>query len=792
MNADLRHALRVLFRAPGFSLAVIMILALGIGVNSAIFSVVDRALIRPLPYADPSHLAMLWEDYSAFGRGKSRMAPANFLDIKRMSRTLEDVAAYTGPAEMDLAGSGPPEEVSGITGTANLLSVLGVAPMLGRTFLPEEERPDSNFVVLSYRLWQRRYNGDPNLVGRAIQMSNRPMIVVGIMPPGFQFPDRQTEFWIPIGMSPQLLARRNSHFLKVVARTKTDLRVMQSEMDQIAKQLAATYPRTNDRIGILAIALKDEVLGETRTTLLVLMCAAGCVLLIACANVANLLLARASARGREIAVRIALGASRARLLRQILTESVVLASAGGALGMLFAIWSMSGLKLLIPTGLSGELGLNVTVVVFTSIVSLATALLFGMGPALQTSRFKLGSRTVTTRDGRLRDMLFVAEVAVALVLVVGAGLLIKTLARIHAMDPGFRTAGILTAEINVPFNKDHGRNHRFYHDVLDRARTIPGVKSVGLTSDLPYTSRGNTMAFTIEGRPQAQMQGLQDALFRLVSPGYLETIGARLKEGRYLEPRDAENAPPVVVVNETLANTYFPGESAVGHRIDSGTGDGKPRMMTIVGVVREIRERGVDPDLKSGVYVPFEQTPITFFQPSEIAVLTTRGPLSMSKELQQAVWSIDPDQPVSNIRTMDAIVDRELANRTEVLWLLGAFAALALGLASLGIYGVLSYLVSQRTREIGLRMAIGATRWDVTCVFLGYSMRLTAIGLAAGTSVAMMTTRLLSTLLYGVSPLDVRTFGAVACLLLLVAVAASAIPTRRAATVDPVIALREE
>ena len=791
MKFDLRYALRVFSRAPGFSLTVIFILALGIGVNSAIFSVIDRALIRPLPYSDPDHLAVLWEDFSAFGVAKNRMAPANFVDLKRMNRTFQDIGAYTGPLEMDLAGSGPPEEVLGISTTANVLGLLGVVPILGRTFIPEEEHEDSNFVVLSYRLWQRRYNGDPNLIGRTIHMSNRPMTVVGVMPRAFQFPDRQTEFWIPIGMSPQLLARRNSHFLKVVGRTKTDLRAAQADLDSIAKQLTAAYPRTNDRIGIRAVALKDEILGERRTAFIVLICAAGCVLLIACANVGNLLLARASGRGREIAVRIALGASRGRLLRQILTESVLLASVGGTLGLLFAFWSMNALKILIPRGLGGDLGLNTSIVAFTCVVSFATALLFGIGPALAVSRSNLGSRSVTTRGGRLRDALVVAEVAIALVLAVAAGLLIQTLAKLRAVNPGFRSAGVLTAQINVPFNRNHGENKRFYSAVLDRVRAIPGVKSAGLTSDFPYTSRGNTMSLAIEGQSQ-QADLSRDALFRLVSPGYLETIGAVLREGRYLDARDNENAPTAVVINETLADRYFPGESALGHRIDTGTGNGQPRMMTIVGVVCEIRERGLDFSLKSGVYVPFAQTAVTFFQPSDIAVLTTREPLSISKELQRAVWSIDPEQPVSKIRTMEAIVDAELANRTEMLWLLGAFAGLALGLASFGIYGVLSYLVSQRTREIGLRMAMGASRWDVTRLFLGYSLRRVTFGLMAGSAIAMMTTRLLSALLYGTSPLDGRTFAVVTCLLFFVGIAASAIPTSRAAAVDPIIALREE
>jgi putative ABC transport system permease protein len=803
MRSDIRYALRVLARAPGFTLAVVLVLALGIGANTAIFSAVDTAVIRPLPYRDPGHLAMLWEDFSAFGVPKNRVSPATFLDWRERSQTFEEIAAYAGPATMALggngAGSGSPEEVLGQSVTWNLLSMLGVAPVAGRTFLKEEEHPDSDSVVLSYGLWQRRFSGDPNLIGHSIFMGNRNLTVVGVMPAGFQFPDRRTEFWIPIGMSPQLLTRRNSHFLKVVGRMRTSPAAAQADMTSVANGLAAEYPGTNARVGITVVPLKDELLGETRTAFLILLSAAGCVLLIACANVGNLLLARASARKREISVRFALGATRVRLLRQIVTENLLLAGTGGALGLLFASWSLYGLRRMIPVGLADHLQLDLRVLAFTCGISILTGLLFGLAPALELSRIQLGSRTVTTHAGRLRDVLVIAEVAIALVLVVGAGLLIETLVRLRAVDAGFRANGILTADINVAFSKSQGRNRRFYDDVLARVRSIPGVKSAGLTSDLPYTSRGNTMSLAIEGNP-APPDLSRDTLFRLVSAGYLETIGAKLKEGRFLEARDRDESVPVVVINETLARQYFPNESALGHRIDTGTGDNQRRWMTIVGVVRDIRERGLDLVLKSAVYVPFPQAAITFFQPSEIAVLvsqdgsqdTRRDPLSLSKDLQQAVWSIDRKQPVSNIRTMDAIVDSELSNRTQILWLLGAFAALALLLAALGIYGVLSYVVSQRTREIGLRVAIGASQWDVVRMILGYSARLTAMGLGAGIAMAIAATRLLSTLLYGVSPLDIRTFLAVSTLLMLVALAASLIPTRRAAGVDPMIALREE
>ncbi len=459
--------------------------------------------------------------------------------------------------------------------------------------------------------------------------------------------------------------------------------------------------------------------------------------------------------------------------------------------MLFAKWGIVALEKMVPVGLPGGLRLDWRALAFTSAVSIFTGLLFGLLPAIRLAKIQVSDRTSIGQGSRIRDVLVAAEVAIALVLVIGAALLIETLVHLRAVDPGFHSQGILTAEINVPNTKYHGKNQRFYSDLLGRVRSIPGVKSAGLTSDLPYTSRGNTMSLAIEGKPAQYVLG-QDVLFRLVSAGYLETMDARLLEGRLPDDRDAEDATTVVAINETLARQYWPGESPLGHRIDTGTGDGKPRWMTIVGVVRDIRERGLDLALKGAVYVPFPQVAVTFFQPSEIAILASRDPLSLSNELQQSVWAMDPEQPVANIRTMEAIVDDELANRTQVLQLLGAFAALALVLAALGIYGVLSYAVSQRTREIGLRMALGAAQWDIAGGILGYSARLTGAGLAVGVAMAVAATRLLATLLYGISPLDPRTFAVVVVILAAVAFMASYLPMRRAVAVDPLIALREE
>jgi predicted permease len=789
---DLRHAVRLLRREAGFTVAVVLILALGIGANSAIFTAIDQTVVRPLAWRDPGQLVAVWEDFSAFGVPRSRVSPGTFIDWRRRTNTFRELAAYAGPRTMDLAGGGPPEEVRGISVTANLLGMLGVPPLLGRNFAAEEEHLDSRLLILSYRLWQRRFTGDRRIVGTSISMDGAAWTVIGVMPPGFQFPDRDTEYWVPISLTPQVWARRNSHFLKVIGRMKPGRTAAdaQSDMSAVARQMELEFPAANARIGIAIVPLKEQLLGESRLAFMVLLATAGLMLLLAVANVANLLLARATRRSHEMAIRTALGAARWRLIRQMLAESFVLSLTAGALGLLIARWGLAALERMVPDGLPGGLTIDTRVLTFTMLVSTLTGIAFGLAPALRLVRnTAAASRTFTGRN-RVRDVLVVAEIAVAFILVVGAALLIRTLGSIHAVDTGFRSAGILTAEINIPASRSLAASQRFYSSVLSEVRAIPGVASAGLTSDLPYTSRGNTMSIRIEDQPPAGLA--QDVLFRLVSAGYLETIRTRLVEGRTLDGRDTVDASPSVVINETLAQQYWHGQSPLGHRIDTGTGDGQPRWMTIVGVVRDVRERGLDLALKSAVYVPFTQVAIGFFQPSEIAVRTAADPRGFVKQLQRAVWSIDPAQPISVVRTMDEIVESEVANRTQMLQMLGAFAGVALLLAAMGIYSVLSYNVSQRRREIGVRMAIGARRADIAGAILRHSAWMAAVGIAVGGAFAVATTRLLRSLLYGVSPLDWAAFTAVPLVLATVALAASLVPAWRATRVDPSVTLRDE
>jgi len=802
---DIRYAVRRLISAPGFTVATIVILALGIGANSALFTALDRTVLRPLPYPNPDRLVALWEDYSALtGSPKNRVSPGTFVDWRKRAQTFEEIAAYSGPTVRDLSGGGTPEEIRGVNVTAGLLPMLGVQPLLGRTFTEPENAPGVKLVVLGYRLWRRRFDGDPNVIGRDILMSSEKYTVIGVMPRGFQFPNVQTEYWLPLGLTPDIMARRNSHFLFVFGRQKPGRSISEAQVDMngIARDLAKEFPRTNTSIGITVVPLQDEFVGDRGNTFVILLCAASCVLLIACANVANLLLARATARQREIAVRTALGASPGRVLRQILTENLMLSAAGGAFGLLVARWISNGLESMIPQNLSGIVNFNLDwrAIAFTLVISIVSGVLFGIAPAIRLSNGAISDvlkavapGNVTQGGGRLRDVLVVGEIAIALVLVVGAVLLIQTLSRLRSVDSGFHAAGVLTAHINLsaPKYQEYDKRQRFYSFILDNVRAIPGVKSAGLTSDLPYTSQGNTMGITIEGR-QLPNPNAASVLFRLVSADYLETIGARMLQGRLLLPSDRMENEPVVVINETLANLYWPNESALGRRIDTGTGDGAAKWMTIVGVVRDVRERGLDLASKGAVYVPFTQTTIGFFLPSEIAVLTSRDPLSLTKELQGAVWSVDPEQPLSNIATMDSIVEGELSGRTQVLTILGAFAGLALLLAAFGAYSVLSYVVSLRSREIGLRMALGANPWDIARPILWYAAQLAAVGIVIGLMAAFAVTRLLSSLLFGISPVDPATFAAVSLGLFTVAILASLTPIARSTRADPMTTLRAE
>jgi putative ABC transport system permease protein len=800
-TSDLRFGVRLLLKNPGFAAIAILALALGIGANTAIFSLVDRILVRPLPFSDPERLVMVWEDASHISFPRNTPAVANFVDWKKQNQVFTDMAATRGRAA-SLTGDGAPEAVIGRGVTANLFDVLGVKPLLGRTFTDEEDRRGENLVLIGYGLWQSRYGRDPGILGRTILMDGIPNTVIGVMPPDFNFPGRQVRFWNPAHFSPRDWNNRGSHFLNVVARLKPGVTLAraQADMTTIARRLEQQYPNSNKHVGAVVVAFRDQMVGNTGTALIVLLVAAGCVLLIACANVANLLLAKAAGREREMAVRTALGAGRGRLISQMVTESLLLAFAGGALGLLLARVSLRVLTTLIPSGFSvaDALSLNGRLLAFNLAVSLVTGIVFGLVPALQATgagiaeKLKEGGRAgVGGRSRLFRDALVVGEVALAMVLLVSAGLLIGTLRNLRAIDPGFNPDKILTLTTRLPSPKyaDATKRMNYFNAVLEKVRALPGVVGAGFTSNLPYTARGNTNGFKVEGIRFGAGDNT-DALFREMTNDYLQTMRVQLLEGRFFGNQDRANSLPVVIINETFKKRFWPNESALGKRIQTQNDDSP--WQTIVGVIRDVRERGLEVDMKLATYLPVEQVPNGWNIPSQLAIRTSMDPTAIAKAAREAVWAVDRDQPISDVRTMDDIVDLEVGDHTRRTTLLGSFATLALILASLGIYGVLSYAVSQRTREIGLRMALGASPTAVTRMVVGQGLTLTAVGLVIGIAGALAVTRSMTKLLVGVSAADPVIFASVGALLTLVALAACYIPAARASRVDPIIALREE
>jgi predicted permease len=799
LYAYLRSALRQMKRNPGFFAVALTALALGIGANTAIFSAVEGVLLRPLPYADPSRLVMVWEDASYLGFSRNTPAAANYVDWRAQNQVFTDMAAmrYSNAA---FNGDQAPEQALGRGVTPNFFDVLGVQPVVGRPFTAEEDAAKRKVVVLSYALWQRRFGGNPAVVGRSILMDGEATTVVGIMPSSFFFPDHQTDYWIPASFTPEDLARRTRHFLEVVARMKHDVtrERAQRDMEVIAKRLQQQYPDTNANIGAVVVPVRENFAGDTATGLWVLQIAAVLVLLIACSNLANLLLARAAGRRREIAVRVALGASRGQIAAQLITESLLLSVGGGVLGLVVGRLCWSMFRNLVPPQIAGNgFLLNAPVLMFTAAISILAGVFFGIVPALRATDVSLqeslkeGARAGESRGGmRLRDTLVVAQFAMAFALLVGASLMIETLWNLRRVDLGFRSDHLLTMGVPLPDAKynTNGKLRAFYRDVLDRTRTLPGVKNVGFGSDVPFTSIGDTEGYAIEGAPPTLPGQDNDALYREVTAGYLETIGGTLESGRLLEDRDIESGQPVVVINEFLAKRHWPGRDPVGKRLKL-TGSKEP-WRTVVGVVKDIRERGLLLDMKPAVYVPVNQVD----RPGAdyLVARTSEDPTGMVNALRGAVWAVDADRPVAFIRTMDQLMEENVADRERPMTLLGIFAGLALVLACIGVYGVLAYSVAQRTREIGVRMALGARPLDVTRMILGRGLRLSAIGLVAGAALAGLLGVLLRTLLFGVTPAAPLVYAGTAASLMIVALAACVVPAQRAARVDPMVALRHE
>lgn len=803
---DVRYGIRSLLKRPGATLVALITLALGIGVNTAIFSAVDSILLRPLPFKDSEQLVSIWEQGLAYGVRQNEVAPANFFDLRNQNGVFEGIGAH-GPQDINLTGDGEPERLTGELLTANVFSLLGVEPALGRTFLAGEDQPGQHrVVVLSEALWQRRFNRDPSIVNRNITLNGESFTVVGVMPRGFFFPARETELWVPWAMEPEQASGRGDHYLRLVARLRPETTIERANADvaSIGQRLASEYPKTNEGLSFIVNSLHQDYVGNLRLPILILFGAVGVVLLIACANVANLLLAQATTRRREIAIRIALGARRWTIVRQLLVESLLLAIAGGLFGVLGAVWGVEALSKLLPESLSKlqNVSIDARVLLFTIGVSVLTAVVFGGVPALLAARAKPGETlsdvardTAGGSSGRhVRRVLIVSEVALAVVLLVGAGLLIRSFQLLRQVDTGFNTENLLTMKMVLPMPKYRRPETRkaFYDEVLQRVKEIPGIESAGVITFLPLSFSGMNFNFSVEGQTPPGDMKLPFALYRSVSPDYFNAMGIPLQRGRFFDAHDSADSQPVILISHRLAEQYWPGEDPTGKRLKIGPLDSPNPWLTVVGVVGDVRQAGLYGEPRMDLYAPYAQERRAFVAPRDLVLRTKGDAASVAGAVRQAVWAVDKDQPISNVQTMDQVFAAAVSRERFQALLLGLFAALALVLACVGLYGVISYAVAQRTHEIGVRMALGAQPVDVLRLVLRQGMVLTITGLIIGIAVGSVATRVLSDMLFGVTPRDPLTFIGVPALLMLVAFLACYIPARRATRIDPLVALRCE
>jgi putative ABC transport system permease protein len=798
---DFRYAARLLLRSPGFTLVSVLALALGIGANSAIFSVVNTLLLQPLPYRDAGRLAVVWEHNLPRDRKNNVVSPGNFIHWREMNRTFEDLAAISMTFRTTLTGDGDPVElpVQYVSGT--IFRILGVRPQIGRDFAPQDDAPNAFAVMISDRLWRQRFGADPNIVTRTIALNGRPNVVAGVMPAGFSILDKDVDVWSTIGLPPAARTPRG-RWIGVVGRLEDGVTLQQAQEDmaRVHAELGRLFPAFNTGWTAQVVGLREQLTGDVRPALLVMLGAVGFVLLIACANVGNLVLARATARQRELAVRAALGAGRGRLIRQMLAESVLLSALGAAAGLVLAWWAVTALRTTIAARLPipriDQVGIDGPVLLFTLAAALFSALVFGIAPALSsagarlTDTLKDGGRSGSaSRGARVRSAFVVIEMALALVLLVGAGLLLRSFMLLLDVDPGFDPAHTVTMKVSIPATKYDTpvKQRAFFDQLFERIDALPGVKSAGGTSFLPLAGLGAATGFSVVGQPKpaAGQEPVTDV--RVVTHDYFPAMGVRLVRGRLFDARDTGEGVRRVIINQALANKYFRDEDPIGRSIIVSWSDEAPD--EIVGVVGDVRLQDLQTEARATIYWP----PARFTYPyMTVAVRTEGDPRGAISGLAGALHSLDPGIAAADLRTMEEVIDTSVTQRRLTMLLLSVFAAVALALAAVGIYGVISYSVSQRTQEIGIRMALGAPRGAVMRMVVGQAMVLSVVGLAAGAAGAWTLTRLMQKLLFGVTPSDPATFAAVSALLTLVAITASLVPAMRATRVDPVIALRSE
>jgi putative ABC transport system permease protein len=817
---DLRYAWRNLWRSPGFTAVAALTLTIGIGANTAIFSVIDSVLLRPLPFRDPAQLVRLYETEAA--PGNYPFAPPDFLDWKTQNRTFQDMALFGWSGDMNLSGEARPDHVSAVPTEGNFFALLGAQPLLGRTWMPGEDQPGKDQVaILSYGLWQEHFAGDPKMLGRTILLNSKKYTIVGVMPPNFRFPF-QTQMWIPLDMDGKSLGHRGSHWANAIGRLKpgVSLERARADLKLISGRLEKAYPDSNDKVGSAAVGLHDDLVGDSRGSLIMMLAAVGLVLLIACANVANLLLSRAVSRQKEMAVRSALGAVRGRLLRQLLTESLLLSGLGGALGCAVA-WILIKLashakNLALPQ--FNAIQLNGTVLAFALALAAITGVLFGLIPAMRTSRpdlheeLKGGAGSLVTASKRRRltsDVLVCGEMALSLVLLVSAGLLLKDFARLRSLDIGVRTEGVFTAGMTLPDAqyKKEAQQRQFAQAMLEKTAAIGGVDAAAITSHLPLEGGSN---YFVKLRGQTTHMSNLLVEYHTITPDYFHALGIRLLKGRGFTPADLQRAADLdkhydrlpegdynlpkeesnamiypVVINETMAHDFWPNQNPLGQLFSQGSDNGPWKQ--VIGVVNDVRQWGLTHKPVPEAYDAFTGRGWLF-----VVLHTPRQPLSLATEVRRALAQVDPQLSLFSVRTMDQVIGENAQGQQFLSLLVGAFAALAVLLAAVGIYGVLSYLVTERTREIGIRMSLGASRRRVLSQVVLDGMRLAVIGFAVGLAGAAAAGRVLASLLHEVKPGDPAVFAATAGFLLLVAFGACYLPARRAARLDPMSALRYE